>query len=225
MPFRAKLFIALVVTAGAAILLFTLAADHQMRHFARFSQCLILALLASTFKIRLPGMKNTIAANFVLFLLALDTLEFSEVVLIAVLSCLLQCLWRPKTRPKPVQIAFSLASTTISIALAFALTSGLREAEAVVPELVLASAVFFAVNSGLVSAVVALVRGERLLGLWSNCHRWAFPYYLIGSILAVAVSITSRVSGWTPAIAMLPLMYMVYLCYGQWVAPKAAAAE
>lgn len=225
MPPRAKVYIAFVVAAGAAILLLSLLADHQLRYLERFWQCLILALLASTFKVRLPGMKNNIAASFVLFLIALDALEFDEVIIIAVLSCLVQCLWRPKSRPKLIQVAFSLASTTISIALAFALTTGLRAAHAVVPELVLASAVFFALNSGLTSAVVALIRGERVLQLWSNCHRWAFPYYLIGSILAVVVSLTERVSGWTPALAMVPLMYMIYLCYGQWLAPRLAAQQ
>jgi hypothetical protein len=225
MPLRAKLYVALVIAAGAAILLLSLLTQHDWQHGERFSQCLILALIASTFKVRLPGMKNSIAASFVLFLIALDGLEFSEVILIAVLSCLLQCLWRPKTRPKVVQVGFNLASTSISIALAFVLTSGLRAANAVLPELVLASAVFFAVNSGLTSAIVAILQGKRLLELWSNCHRWAFPYYLIGSILAVAVALTERVSGWTPALAMLPLMYMIYLCYGQWIAPKLAAEQ
>jgi len=224
MPLRAKLYIAFVIAAGAAILLLC-PAHLELQHLERFSQCLILALLASTFKVRLPGLKNTIAPSFVLFLIALDALEFDEVIIIAVLSCLMQCLWRPKTKPKAVQIVFSLASTTISIALAFVLTSVLRAAHAVVPELVLASAVFFAVNSGLTSAVVALVRGQRLLELWSNCHRWAFPYYLVGSILAVAVTLTERISGWTPALAMLPLMYMIYLCYAQWLAPKLAAEQ
>jgi len=225
MPLRAKLYIAFVIAAGAAILLLGPIAHHALQHLERFSQCLTLALIASTFKIRLPGMKNSIAASFVLFLIALDALEFDEVIIIAVLSCLLQCLWRPRTRPEVVQIAFNLASTTISIALAFVLTSSLRAAHAFVPELVLASAVFFAVNSGLTSAVVAILRGQRFLELWSNCHRWAFPYYLIGSILAVAVTLTERFSGWTPALAMLPLMYMIYLCYGQWVAPKLATEQ
>lgn len=220
MPRRAKLFIAFVIAAGAAIVLGSLLACHQLRYLERFWQCLILALLASTFKVRLPGTKNAIAASFVLFLIAVDALEFGEVIIIAVLSCLMQCLWRPKTRPRAVRVAFSLASTTISIALALRLTSGLRAAHAVVPELVLASAVFFAVNSGLTSAVVALVSGQPVLELWSNCHRWAFPYYLIGSLLAVAVVFTERISGWSPAFAMLPLMYMIYLCYGQWLAPK-----
>jgi hypothetical protein len=221
MPIKAKLFIALTIAAGFAILLGCLAADHWFPDLARFIQCFTLALLASTFKIRLPGMKSTIAANFVLFLIALDALPFDETLVLAVGSCLAQCLWRPKTRPKTIQVLFSLASTTISIALASGLTSGLRKAGAIVPELVLASAVFFVVNSGLMSVVLGLVRSQPLLGIWRNCHRWAFPYYLVGSILAVVITITTRVSGWLPALAMLPLMYMVYACYLQWVGPRA----
>ncbi len=223
MPTQAKLFVGFVIAAGAVVLLLTcLIGDHELTQPSHFLQCLILALLASTFKIRLPGINNSIAANFVLFLIAVDRLRFDEVLILAFLSCLLQCVWRPRTKPKAVQVLFSLGSTTISIALAFELTSGLRAVGAVLPELMLASAVFFVVNSALTSAVVAMVRDQPILEIWRNCHRWAFPYHLIGSILAVAITVTTSISGWPAALAMLPLMYLVYLCYGQWVGSKSA---
>jgi len=220
MPLKARLFIDTTIVVGFTILAGCLIADHEFPQGQRFLQCLVLALLASTFKIKLPGMANTIAANFVLFLIALAVLPLDETLILAVLSCLAQCFWRPKTRPKLIQVLFNLASTTTSIALAFELTSGLRKADAVVPELIVASAVFFAVNSGLVSVVVALIRNQPALEVWRNCHRWAFPYYLSGAILAVVITSSSRISGWVPALAMLPVMYMIYVCYDQWIKPR-----
>lgn len=222
MPLKARLFITSTIVVGFGILGGCLIADHEFPQRQQFLQCLVLALLASTFKIKLPGMANTIAANFVLFLIALAVLPFDETLILAVLSCLAQCVWRPKTRPKLIQVLFNLASTTTSIALAFELTGGLRKADAVVPELIVASAVFFVVNSGLVSVVVALNRNQPTLEVWRNCHRWAFPYYLSGAILAVVITISSRISGWVPALAMLPVMYMIYVCYDQWIKPRAA---
>jgi hypothetical protein len=131
-------------------------------------------------------------------------------------------LWRSEKRPKIVQLAFSVACSVISIALAFQTTSVLRKSEDIVAALAVASAVFFAVNSGLVSLVVALVSSRAPMDIWRSCHRWAFPYYLMGAGLAVGVTMYGRSHGWQLAFTMLPLLYMVYTCYRQWLQPQVA---
>ncbi|HLJ50375.1 MAG TPA: hypothetical protein VKU01_30390 [Bryobacteraceae bacterium] len=221
---RTKLFVGLTIATGAALLFGGLISDHRLLSPEHFLECVVLSLLASTFKIKLPRMQSTIGANFVLFLIAISQFALGETLIIAALSCLVQCMWRPTTRPKTVQVFFSVASTVISVALAFELTSGLRAAGSVVPELVAASAIFFVANSGLMSVVLGLVRSESPLEIWRNCHRWAFPYYLAGSILAVAIALCIGVSGWAPALSMLPMLYMIYTCYGQWIRPEAEKA-
>ena len=221
MPTTAKLFIAITIAAGSAILLAGLAGGGSLPDPSLFLYCLTLALFASTFKIKLPGMQSTIGASFVLFLIALMELSLLETLVIVVLSTILQCVWRPKKQPKMIQVAFSIASTIISIEMAFQVTTALRK-EAVVAALVVASAVFFAVNSGLVSLVVALVSGQAPMDVWRNCHRWAFPYYLLGAGLAAGVTAYGRTYGWSLAFTMLPLLYMVYACYSQWLKPQLA---
>jgi hypothetical protein len=224
MPTTAKLFVAFTIAAGSAVVLATLAGGHSLPDPSLFLYCLTLGLLASTFKIKLPGMQSTIGASFVLFLVALTELTFMETLIIVVLSTLLQCLWRPKKQPKMIQVAFSIASTIISVEMAFQATAALRQ-EAVVAALVVASAVFFAVNSGMVSLVVALVNSQAPMDVWRNCHRWAFPYYLLGAGLAVGVTAYGRTYGWSLAFTMLPLLYMVYACYSQWLKPQLAESN
>jgi hypothetical protein len=218
----AKTFIAATIAAGSLVLLACLAGDRSFPDPSRFLYCLTLALLASTFKIKLPGMQSTIGASFVLFLIALTELPFRQTLIIVVLSTLVQCLWRSEKRPKIVQLAFSVACSVISIALAFQTTSVLRKSEDIVAALAVASAVFFAVNSGLVSLVVALVSSRAPMDIWRSCHRWAFPYYLMGAGLAVGVTMYGRIHGWQLAFTMLPLLYMVYTCYRQWLQPQVA---
>jgi hypothetical protein len=102
----AKTFIAATIAAGSLVLLACLAGDRSFPDPSRFLYCLTLALLASTFKIKLPGMQSTIGASFVLFLIALTELPFRQTLIIVVLSTLVQCLWRSEKRPKIVQLAF-----------------------------------------------------------------------------------------------------------------------
>jgi MASE9 protein len=226
MSTKAKTLIAVTIVAGCAVLLATLAtAPPRFPEPARFVHCLVLALLASAFKIKLPGAQQSIAANFVLFLIAMAELPIEQTMTIAVLSAVLQCLWRPRTRPKTIQVLFSASSTALGIALAFQASAPLRNSGALIPALVVASVVFFVVNSGLVSIVVAFVQGKQAMSVWRNCHRWAFPYYLAGSVIAGLIATYSSVYGWPKAFAMLPLLYLLYTCYGEWIKAQALEAD
>jgi hypothetical protein len=221
----AKTFIAITIVAGFLVLITCLAVDRSFTDPNHFLYCLTLALLASTFRIKLPGMQSTIGASFVIFLIALTELPFNQTLIIVVLSTLVQCWWRPKKRPKIVQVAFSVATSVVSIALAFQATSVLRQSDATLAALAVASAVFFAVNSGLVSLVVALINRQSLMDVWRNCHRWAFPYYLLGAGLAAGVTMYARTHSWALAFTMLPLLYMAYTCYSQWLKPDGMEAR
>ncbi|HLG96330.1 MAG TPA: hypothetical protein VKX49_08460 [Bryobacteraceae bacterium] len=223
MPRNAKLFVAVTIASGSMILITSLWWDHYFESGTLFLYCLVLALLASTFKIKLPGMPSTIGASFVLFLIALTELPLEETLMIAALSTLVQCLWRPKSRPAVERVAFSIASTVISIAAAFAATAELKT-QALAAALVVASIVFFAVNSALVSVVIALVNRQGPMQVWRNCHRWAFPYYVVGAGLAIAITAYGRSHSWALSFTMLPLLYMTYTCYEQWLKPQRAGA-
>lgn len=226
MPTKAKILIAVTIASGCMVLLASLAAtSYSFPEPLRFLHCLVLAVLASTFKIKLPRVQHAIAANFVLFLIALAELPLQQTLIIAVSCCVFQCLWRPRTRPKMIRVLFSAATTATSIYAAYAASASLRDSGAVVLEVVIASIVFFVANSGLVSTVVAFVQGESIADVWRNCHRWAFPYYLVGSGIAAWIATYSRIYGSAKAFAMLPLMYMLYACYQEWIKVQNAETD
>ena len=80
-----------------------------------------------------------------------------------------------------------------------------------VPALVVAATVLFVLNSWLVSIVVALTTGASVTGIWRNCNRWTFTYYLMGAGVAMLVITYSRVVGWGQALAVLPAAYLIYV--------------
>jgi hypothetical protein len=221
MSTKAKLLIFPWIIAGIALLVATVAWDFRLPEPTRFMTCLALALLGSTFKIRLPRMQGSISINFVLVLIAIAQMTLTEALLVGVSGTLVQCVWRTRTRPKLVQVLFNISTLTVSVILAFAVLDPLRNSGAVIPGLVVAAALFFIVNSGMVSLVLALVNSQSAISIWRNCHRWAFPYYIGGAALAGLVTVYSEVCGWRLAFAMLPLMYMLYYCYESWIAAQA----
>jgi hypothetical protein len=213
MPIKAKAYIAIVIVLGALTLLTCALAEPQLPDFRRFLECFILAILASTFKIRPAGLQSSISLNFVLFIIAIATLSLTESLLIAAGCAVVQCLWRYRTRPTVVQVLFNVSALMIAVFAASISTERLRVGPAYVPGLVMAGVVLFLANTWLVSLVLALLKERSPLAIWRECHACAFPYYVAGAVVAVAISASIRVCGWEPALAMLPSVYLLYAYY------------
>ena len=214
---NAKIYIAAVLCLGIGALLASIAAEPRFADPGRFIHCLVLAILASTFKIRLPRMQSSISLNFVLFIIAIGALSLTETLVMAVVATIVQSLWRPRTRPKTVQVLFNVAALSISVFAAYTATAQMRTGPALVPGLILAGVVFFVVNTWLVSLVLSFLNGDSALEVWRRCHRWSFPYYVAGAVLAVIISAYAQVSGWSTALAMLPGVYLLYSFYDTYV--------
>ena len=118
MPRAAKIYIAIMAVFAAAILALV-AYRWNSESLTRFTVFFALAMMASTMKIRLPGLKTTISINFVFILMGIALFSFGETVLIGLGSALVQSLWRPRQRPKPVQIFFNGACLTVCTTAAF----------------------------------------------------------------------------------------------------------
>lgn len=224
---QSKLFASAVIAAAAASLLgaVLLTGSQALEHWLMFGHCLALALVASTFKIRLPGMRSTIAASFVLFLVAIASLNFAETLVLTIPCTVLQCLWRTRTRPAAIQVLFSVASTLLSTSAAALLFYSFDRSGTMVPALIVAATAFFFVNSLLVATIVGLYRSESIGRLWRDVHRWALPYYLGGAMIAALVVAYSRLAGFHQALAMTPLLYSVYVCYESYVSSESKRLE
>src|SRR3989449_9765032 len=76
----------------------------------RFASFLAVALAASLFKVRLPGIHATMSANFLFILVGILDLSYPETLLMGCLGGLVQSLWYAAPRPRPIQLAFNLAN-------------------------------------------------------------------------------------------------------------------
>ena len=79
--------------------------------------------------------------------------------------------------------------------------------------LALAACLYFVSNTLLISGVLCLLDKKPLTTIWQQCYLWSFPYYLVGSVIAGLVTVSSRSVGWEASLLVLPVMYLVYLFY------------
>ena len=213
MPRQAKIYIALIIFTGAAVLLFA-ATSWSSASLAQFLVLLGFAALSSTFKLRIPGIESTMSPNFVFLLLAMLCCSFSEVVAIALVAALVQSVWRAK-RVRLVQVGFSAAALVLSASVAYQATHfllGLSASSSPLVFAVLAGSLYLPLNTGLVSAVIGLVEGKSFLEVGRICYECVFPYFMGGIVFAGLVSgAFSRSTVWQAATVLFPVTVLGYL--------------
>lgn len=208
-------FILVQVFVGLPLLAYALLHWHPESEL-RFACFFAVALIASLFKVRLPGIEATMSANFLFILVGILDLSFPETLLMGCFGGVAQSIWKSKPRPRFIQILFNFANLSISITAAnlvfhsgFAYQHGLRW-----PLLLAgASTTYFAINTMSVSGIIAITRRRNPLAVWKECYLWSFPYYLLGALIAGVVSLINRALGWQFAVLVLPIVYWIYRSY------------
>ncbi len=211
----AATFISLQLLVGVPLLPYALL-HWQSENMLRFACFLAVALGASLFKVRLPGIQATMSANFLFILVGILDLSYPETLLMGCLGGLAQMMWQSKPRPRPIQLLFTFANLAISVTAASLVFHSIwaRRLGFQWPLLLAAaSTTYFAFNTMSVSGVIAATGRRNPILVWKECYLWSFPYYMFGALIAGCVSIMDRLFGWQVAILVLPVVYWMYRSY------------
>ena len=217
----AKVFVALTALGAAAVL------GYGLVHFRiasplEFFVFLILAVVASRLKVKLPGVQGTMSVNLPFFLMAAVKLSIPEALVIACVGAMAQSLGRSR----PVQTAFNAAALTNSIALAAWASATALQYQLVLPvAIVAAGAAYFLGNTILMTLVMWLAEGERPMAIWARMFELSFPYYLLSAAIAAIVCGDFRDAGWTVALVVLVAMYLTYRSYRGYFARPAEVKD
>lgn len=226
MSHKVNVYIYSVMGIGLAVLLEGLY-SWQCSDVQRFLVYLVLATIAATLKVRLPGMTGTFSLSFLFVLMSVADLSFPEALVLGAVSTLIQCAWRTEVRPTPTQILFNIANSMITIALCCLAVQSVvgQPLRGNLPaELAVITCIYFAMNTLLVSGVISLLNNLRLTTVWQRWFVWSFPYYLVGAGVAGIVTAASRTAGWGSSLFIVPVMGIVYMYYRMYVERNSGAA-
>ncbi len=224
MSIRARLFIGATAALGMGILLHALW-HWQSADLARFTCYLLVAVLASSLKIQLPGIDGTMSANFLFILLSVLELSLPETLVLGCTATLAQCLFGTPRKPLPIKIVFNVFSMMANaIALSYFACRGLQPVLGVgtLPLLVVTALIFFLANTVPVAVIISLTEGKPARKVWAECHFWSFPFYLVGAAVVFAVGFVGKQAGWQTSLLILPLVYWIYHSYHLYLAKLAA---
>ncbi len=212
---QTKAFVGITVCLGVTVLTYGLS-HWQSQDLTRFACYLAVAVLASGFKVQLPGIDGTMSVNFLFILMGVMELSLPETLVIGCAASLFQSVWQTRKRLDPIKVLFNVAGM---MANASALTYlsyhwlTVRFASNKPILLMVAALVFFFANTLPISVVIALTEGKSSRKVWSECYFWSFPYYLVGAAAVGLVGIINRTAGWQTSLLVLPLIYWVYRSY------------
>lgn len=219
LPAKARIYVAAVVVAGAACLIYA-AMHFQLDQAGLFAALMALAVATSAAKIELPlgrshsNLSLSHAVNF----WALFALGPASTVCIATVSAWAQCTLRAHGSNPLHRVVFSIASLTVTVSVAgvplsmmlaadqSSLVALLRAAAVVAP-------IYFFINSGLVAGAIALATRQSAATVWQRNFLWSAPSYLAGAALAAMATAASD-RGWFGWLALLAVpLYLVFRSY------------
>jgi len=208
-----RFFIAVVVLCGTAVLTYSVM-HGRSENPLKFFCYLVIALAVSRLKVNVPGITGTMSVNFLFPLLGVLELSLSEAMALGCAAVVVQCFDRD--RPMPIQVAFNVCSAALAIAVTFAAYRYSWSHRAVNNPstlLFLAACVYFVANTLPVAAVISLTERRSLRKIWSDCHFWSFPYYLVGAGVAGMMSWLHGFTDWQTSLLTLPVVYLIYRSY------------
>jgi diguanylate cyclase (GGDEF)-like protein/putative nucleotidyltransferase with HDIG domain len=214
-PIRAKLFIAVTAIAGFAVLVSAFL-HWQSADLLKFGCYLVVAVMASTMKVRLPGIESTMSVHFLFVLLGVLELSLPETLAIGCAAALIQTVWRTKKGPEAVKVLFNVVSMTAPAVFLTYLTYHSLEGllrHNTLPLLLATAFTYFFTNTIPVALVIALCGGTSVRKVWSETLLWSLPYYLVGAALVGLIHYANRSIGWENALLIVPIMYLIYRSY------------
>ena len=217
-----RVFLAVVLTAGAALVAYSVASIARTHVNAYFVALAVLTVASGRIVIDVPGRAATVSVS--------EVFVFATVVLFgpeaATLIVAVDGLWTSLTQKhrRAYRALFNIAEPAISTWTAghvFLLVAGLgtaaqagRGLTPLVASIAMA-ATFFALNSGLTSVAIALEAGTSAFDVWRRHATYlAINYYAAASLATLAVgngqSINVTVLG-----LVFPLLVLSYVAYQQ----------
>lgn len=195
--------------------------------FQQFFAYFALAMLSATWRVKVPGAPVNVSPVFAFVLIGIANYSLGEALVIGCGSTLVQCLWKPEEKRNTRKIMFNVAAVAIAVTVSYnpshyILSEGLGHAPRMLP---LAALIFFVVNTGLVSGMIALIEQEAFRAVWRNLNQYLIWYYVAGGLLAILIIVANRLGGWQAGLFITPFLYLAYQYYREYLRRRGTLAE
>jgi hypothetical protein len=186
-------------------------------HGLPFFSLLLIAIVGSRLKVKLPGLTGNMSVNLPFILLATLQLSLFEALIVSLSSIMAQCYPAKHGNSNGVQSLFNLSTTAVAVAVA-ALTAHGRIAafggtRSEMLGLIAAGATIFVLQTAPVATIISLTEGGQVFQIWRSIVCLSFPYYILSAGVTAIAQQLSQVWDWQIPVLVMLAMYGVYRSY------------
>ena len=221
-----RTYIGAVIAAGAVVLVTF--APREIANPMLALTFLAAMLVASLFKLRIPlgDGHSTLSMAAVVDFAVLMTSGVELAVVIAASGALVQCSINVRRRQPWYRTAFSVAAVVLTVGSAGLIWQGLGGAGASGVALVLplaaASVAYFAINSGLVAAAIALSNGSPVFGYWQAHFLRMAPSCFLAAGLVGGITLAMAPDAYLLLLAAAVPTAVFHFAHAEWFSRVAA---
>ena len=218
------MFISLMAMAAMTVIVRGALSIHPLHQF-QFACLLLLGVVTSRLKVKLPGLTGNMSMNLPFVFLAIVQLGLLEAVAIALASTLIQSLPKRGGQLRPVQLLFNVSTMTTAAGFAYLVFHEFDGRHGAIgsPALVLAGLTYFFINTLPVATIISLTEGAKIIRTWSGIVHLSFPCYVAGTGITSILTGQSGYMAWAFSIGALPVMIGIYRSYCMYFGEKAIA--
>ena len=228
-------FLLAVMTAGGFMVAVYDTLHKQPLHPLQFGLLVLIAVVASRFKVKLPGLNGNMSVNLPFILIAMVQLSSFEALIVALCSTAAQSLPKRNGKCEPIKILFNVSTMALAVGLGGWISHHSLLTHATWPSasfgLVLAGASFFLAQTIPVATIISLTEGGRALQIWSSIFQLSFPYYVLSTgITSMATNAAQHAGAQVPLLVLLVVFatyrsYRLYFGRGETTARPLSAAK
>jgi hypothetical protein len=212
---RIKTFIGAMMLAAAITAGYATFVSHALHTYFALA-VLVLAVVTSRMKVKLPGINGNMSVNLPFLLTAVVNLSAAEAVVVTCVSTAVQCWPRKSAKFNPQQMAFNVSMMAFATCMASLIfhtnRPGMHWSSSTLG-LALATATLFLGQTAPVAAIVAVSEGKAAGQIWWSLAHLSFPYYIVSAGVTTMVQAVSSHLGWGLALAVFPVMYGIHRSY------------
>jgi putative nucleotidyltransferase with HDIG domain len=214
MSSKERLYGGLVILAGICSAVLAITLRTETRSDPLLSTLLaVIAFGVSRQRVVIPGFVGNMSAAWLFKMFALLQVSLPQALLVGLLAVLGQTRWSVSGILLIFRLLFNVSCIFLSMVASVVVVDSLRPFDSA-PQLMFGclvlGLVYFLMNTGVVSGMLALAKNESFFSLWKETSLWQGSLHLIGAVLVGALTLLEKSLGQTVLLVAAPVALFIH---------------
>lgn len=211
---RERLYGGVIIAAGVCSVILAITLRTETRTDPLLSALLaVIAFGVSRQRVLIPGFVGNMSAAWLFSMFALLQVSLPEALLVGLLAVVGQTRWNVSWNIVTFRLLFNVSCIFLSMIASVVVADSLRPFDSALQLMygcLVLGLVYFLMNTGLVSGMLALAKHEPFFALWKETSLWQGSLHLIGAVLVGSLTLLEKSLGQTVLLVAAPVALFIH---------------